>query len=82
MEPYKAKKMPLLYTHNNELSKMICDTYELYGEYKGYLRNMKYDYKSFLECCYVSDLYYSFKLDGAKLSKEYMFHTPYMVEDN
>ena len=43
---------------------------------------MNYDYKSFLECSYVSDLYYSFKLDGAKLLKEYMFHTPYMVEDN
>ena len=82
MEPYKAKKLPLEYNKTSELFRLICDTEEFYGEYKGYLRNMNYDYKSFLECAFVNDLYYSFKLDGAKLEKEYMFHTPYMLPNN
>ncbi len=82
MEPYKAKKLPFEYNKNSDLFRQLCDAEEIYGEYKGYLRNMSYDYKSFLECEFVSDLFYSFKIDGSKISKEYMFHTPYMIENN
>ena len=82
MEPYKAKKMPIEYTKNNELYRLLCETNEIYGEFKGCLRNMSYDYKSFLECLFLSDTYYSFKIDGSKIEKEYMFHTEYMAEDN
>ena len=43
---------------------------------------MNYDYSSFLECAFVCDLYYSFKIDGAKIEQEYMFHAPYMIKSN
>ncbi len=82
MEPYKAKSMPLEYDKTNDLFKLICEAEEIYGEYKGYLRNMNYDYKSYLECAFINDLYYSFKLDGSKLEKEYMFHTSFMNNSN
>ena len=82
MEPYKAKKLPLEYDKSYELIKLICETEEIYGEYKGFLKSMSYDYKSFLECAFTSDIYYSFKIDGSKIEKEYMFHTPYMIENN
>ncbi len=82
MEPYKAKKLPLEYNKSSELLNLICDVEEVYGEYKGFLRNMNYDYKSYLECAFVNDLYYSFKLDGSKIEKDIIFHTPYMSGDN
>jgi len=82
MEPYKAKKLPFDYNKESELFKLLCEAEEAYGEYKGYLRSMNYDYKSFLECSFVSDLFYSFKIDNSKLTKEYMFHTPYMIDNN
>lgn len=82
MEPYKAKNLPLEYNKNSELYRLLCDAEEIYGEYKGYLRNLKYDYKSFLETAFVSDTYYSFKLDGSKIEKEYMFHSSYLNENN
>ena len=82
MEPYKAKSLPLEYNRNSELYHLLCEAEEIYGEYKGYLRNLKYDYKFFLETAFVSDIYYSFRLDGSKIEKEYMFHTPYMNENN
>lgn len=82
MEPYKAKKLPIEYSVTPEVLKLMCDAEESYGEYKGYLRNMEYDYKSFLETSFISDLFYSFKLDGFKINKEYMFHIPYMVKNN
>ena len=82
MEPYKAKKLPIEFTVNKELINLLSEVEEVYGEYKGYLKNMSYDYPSFLECAFVSDLYYSFKIDGAKIDKEYMFHAPYMIKNN
>ena len=82
MEPYKAKKLPFDYNKTTELYRLLCDAEEIYGEYKGFLRSMDYDYISFLETSYVSELYYSFKIDGSKITKEYMFHTPYMIENN
>ena len=82
MEPYKAKKMPLNYIKNNELYNLLDDTIEKYGEYKGFLKNMSFDFKSYLECSFISDLFYSFKIDNSKIEKEYMFHTPYMNNTN
>ena len=82
MEPYKAKKMPFEYTKNHELYSLLDEVIEKYGEYKGYLKNMSFDYKSYLESAFVSDLYYSFKIDGGKLQKDYMFHTSYMNDTN
>ena len=82
MEAYKANKLPIEYNKNTGLFKLLCEAEEVYGEYKGYLRCMSYDYKSFLECAFISDIYYSFKLDGSKILKEYMFHTPYMIANN
>ncbi len=82
MEPYKAKSLPLEYNKNTELYRLLCEAEEIYGEYKGYLRNLKYDYKSFLETAFISDTYYSFKLDGSKIEKEYMFHSSYLNENN
>lgn len=82
MEPYKAKKMPLEYNNSYELLSLLDDTIEKFGEYKGYLRNMAFDYKSYLENAFISDLYYSFKIDSSKLQKEDMFFTPYMNNTN
>jgi len=82
MEPYKAKKLPIEYSINKELINLLSEVEETYGEYKGFLKNMSYDYTSFLECAFVSDLFYSFKIDGAKIEKEYMFHAPYMIKNN
>ncbi len=82
MEPYKAKKLPFVFEKNSELYKLLGEANEIYGEYKGYLRNMSYDYKSFLESAFISELYYSFKIDGSKISKDNMFFIEYMIKDN
>jgi len=82
MEPYKAKKLPFAYETNSELLKLLCDTEEIYGEYRGFLKNMSYDYRHFLECLFVSELYYSFKIDGFKIEKDNMFYMPYMIKNN
>ncbi|NLC47796.1 MAG: Fic family protein [Tenericutes bacterium] len=82
MEPYKATKLPFTYEMSNELLKFLCDAKETYGEYKGYLKNMSYDYKHFLESLFINDIYYSFKIDNTKLTKDDMFFMPYKVKNN
>ena len=82
MEAYKANKLPFNYNMSLDLLKLLCNAKETYGEYRGYLKNMSYDYKNFLECSFVSDTYFSFKIYGYKLEKEDMFLTPYMNKSN
>ena len=82
MEPYKAKKMPLDFKFSNDLIKMLSEAEEVYGEYKGYLKTMEFDYKSFLESLYINDTYYSFILDNAKIDKDCIFHIPFLKPTN
>lgn len=82
MEPYKANKLPREYNFTPEILRLLCNAKEAYGEYKGYLKNMSYDYRSFLECSFVSDIYYSFKIDNSKLESYEMFLMPYKNKNN
>lgn len=82
MEPYKANKLPFKYELSNELIKMLCDAREIYGEYKGYLKSMEFDYKYLLENFMINDIYYSFKIDNMKIDKGDMFYMPYSVKNN
>ena len=82
MEPYKAKKLPVEYDFTKDILNLLCSAKEAYGEYKGFLKNMSYDFKSFLECAFVNDVYYSFKIDNSKLEKDEMFILPYKNKTN
>ena len=82
MEPYKAKKLPFEYNMSSELLRLLCDAKETYGEYKGYLKNMSFDYKYYLESSFINDIFYSFKVDNAKFTKEDMFFMPYKLNNN
>lgn len=82
MESYKAKKLPFDYSMSNEIFKLLLDAKEIYGEYKGYLKNMAFDYKCFLEYLLINDIYYSFKIDNKKIDKKDMFFMPYMTKCN
>ncbi|MBQ4263349.1 MAG: Fic family protein [Bacilli bacterium] len=82
MEPFKAQKLPHDYDFNTELINLLCEAKEAYGEYKGFLKNMSFDYKFLLESLLINDIYYSCKIDNLKISKEDMFNMPYRVKDN
>lgn len=82
MEPYKAKRLPFKYTPDVSTLKLLCDAKEAYGEYKGFLKNMIFDYRTFLESSFVNDTYYSFVIDNAKILKEEMFLMPYKNKTN
>lgn len=82
MESYKAKNLPFDYIMSNEIFKLLLDAREAYGEYKGFLKNMAFDYKCFLEYALINDIYYSFKIDNKKIEKKDMFFMPYKLKSN
>lgn len=82
MEPYKAKKLELNYSYSNDILKLLNETMEVYGEYKGYLKNMSFDYNNFLNCLFVNETYYSFKIDNIDIKKDDMFYMPYKNKSN
>lgn len=82
MEPYKAKKLPYDFNLTNDILNLLCEAKEVYGEYKGYLKNMSYDYKCFLENAFINDIFYSFKIDNVKVSKEDIFYMSYMNKND
>ena len=82
MEPFKAQKLPHEYNLSTELLKLLCEAKESYGEYKGFLKSMPFDYKFLLENFLVSDIYFSMKIDSFKIEKEDMFNMPYKIKNN
>ena len=82
MEAYKPLDIVKDFELSKPLIKLLCEAKETYGEYKGYLKSMSFDYKFILESFFVSELYYSFKIDGMKYNKEDMFYFPYMQKNN
>jgi Fic family protein len=82
MEAYKPNKLPIEYNLSSELINLLCNAKEAYGEYKGFLKSMEYDYKNYLECAFVCDNFYSFKIDNVKMESEEMFLMPYKNKSN
>lgn len=82
MEPYVPKKLPLDYNLSSEMLNLLCSATEAYGEYKGYLKSMEYDYKYFLESMLTNDLFYTFKIDSAKIEKDEMFYAQFKVKSD
>ena len=77
MEPFKAQKLPHSYDMTFELINLLCEAKEAYGEYKGFLKNMSFDYKFLLESLLINDIYYSCKIDNLKINllfKSYTFY--------
>lgn len=82
MEAYVPKKLPYEYVLDKNTLKLLMDAYEVYGEYKGFLKSMSFDYKLMLESMLINEMFYSFKIDNSKYEKEDMFYIQYMMKNN
>ena len=49
MEAYKPLDIVKDFELSKPLIKLLCEAKETYGEYKGYLKSMSFDYKFILE---------------------------------
>lgn len=59
MEPYKAKSMPIDYSIDKEMLKLISEANAKYGEYKSLLNTLEFDAGFFLNSIILNESYKS-----------------------
>lgn len=84
MEPFKAQELPITYSIDKELLKLIAEANEKYGEYKSYLKNLEFDSKFFLDSIILSESLKSTQIEGTQISQDEMYYLKYMpkTDDN
>ena len=84
MEPMKVKELPIEYSLDKELLKLLSEANSKYGEYKSYLKNLSFDSKFFLDSLILSESLKSTQIEGTQISQDEMFYLKYMpkTDDN
>ena len=78
MEPYIAKKLPLDYSIDKEMLKLISEANEKYGEYKSLLNTLEFDAGFFLDSVILNESYKSTQIEGTQISQDEMYYLKYM----
>ena len=78
MEPYIAKNLPIEYTIDKELLKLISEANEKYGEYKSYLKTLEFDSRFFLDSILLNESLKSTQIEGTQISQDDMYYLKYM----
>ncbi len=84
MEPYNAKKMPMEYSIDKEMLRLISEANVKYGEYKSLLDTLEFDAGFFLDSVILNDSYKSTQIEGTQISQDEMYYLKYMenTDDN
>ena len=77
MQPFQAKKMPLEYTIDKEMLRLISEANEKYGEYKSLLHTLEFDASFFLDSVLLNESYKSTQIEGTQISQDEMFYLKY-----
>lgn len=78
MIPFKANDLPIQYSIDKELLKLLAETNQKYGEYKSYLKNLEFDSKFFLNSIILNDSLKSTQIEGTQISQDEMYYLKYM----
>ncbi len=78
MEPYKAKNMPLDYSIDKEMLKLISEANAKYGEYKSLLQTLEFDSSFFLNSVLINESFKSTQIEGTQISQDEMYYLKYM----
>lgn len=78
MEPFKAKNMPIDYSIDKEILKLISEANAKYGEYKSLLNTLEFDASFFLDSVILNDSYKSTQIEGTQISQDEMYYLKYM----
>jgi len=84
MEPFVAKKLPIEYSLDKDLLKLISEANEKYGEYKSLLNTIEFDSMLFLDSILLSESLKSTQIEGTQISQDEMYYLKYMnkTDDN
>ena len=78
MEPFKAKELPISYSIDKDLLRLLAEANEKYGEYKSYLKTLEFDSKFFLDSIILNDSLKSTQIEGTQISQDEMYYLKYL----
>lgn len=78
MEPIKVKELPIEYTIDKDLLRLISEANSKYGEYRACLKNMDFDSKFFLDSIILTESFKSTQIEGTQISQDDMYYLKYM----
>ena len=84
MEPFKPAKLPIEYSVDKELLKLISEANEKYGEYKSLINTLEFDSRYFLDSILLNESLKSTQIEGTQISQDELFYLKYMpqTDDN
>ena len=84
MEPIRVKELPIEYSIDKDLLRLISEANAKYGEYKACLKNMDFDSKFFLDSIILTESFKSTQIEGTQISQDDMYYLKYMpqTDDN
>ncbi len=82
MDAMKVKYLPIEYTIDKELLKLISEANTKYGEYKSYLKNMEFDSKYFLDSIILNESLKSAQIEGTQISQDELYYLKYMPKND
>ena len=82
MEPIKVTKLPIEYTMDKDLLKLLAEANEKYGEYKFLIKNIEFDSKYFLDSIILSESLKSTQIEGTQISQDEMYFLKYMSNND
>lgn len=81
MQSYNIKKLPLDYTLNSDLLKLLGQTYEKLGEYKAVLKTIKFDYKILLNLILLKECVSTLSVDDEEVTLEDILYMNFKKEN-
>ncbi len=82
MEPYIAKKLPLVYKFDKELLRLLAEANEKYGQYKSLLKLFRFDPRYFLDSIILGESLQSSRIEGTQVSQDDMYYIDYISNSN
>lgn len=82
MKPYVASKLPIEYSMDRELLRLLAEANEEYGEYKALLKTLEFDASFFLDSVLLTESYKSTQLEGTQISQDEMYYLKYIEKND
>ena len=84
MEPFKPNKLPIDYSIDKDLIKLVSEANEKYGEYKSLISTLEFDSKFFLDSLFLNESLKSTQIEGTQVSQDEIYYLKYLpqTDDN
>lgn len=82
MKPYIANKLPIEYSMDRELLRLLAEANEKYGEYKSLLKTLEFDASLFLDSILLTESYKSTQIEGTQISQDEMYYLKYIEKND